>query len=345
MTGIPESLTFGFQLSTMAVFRKYMILLLALAIVLSCKHKKKPSLSGDDPVEVTDFIEFFQPLKLSYQFADSSLQKKEKDSLLISYKVFTQFVPDTLLQKVFGKGVKPKIYPLGKAEVSEAETYLFVKAVSGDKRTAFIVCFDKEKQYITGMPVLRPDQYASTLQSVVMDREYTLTKTVLRKNPNGSMSEGKDVYILNADAKNFMLIMTDALEDKVTELINPINTLPRKNKLSADYATGKMNLVSIRDGRRNDRIIFFIHFEKNNGDCTGELKGEAILRSSNLAEYRGNGDPCVLQFSFTSSSVTLKEEEGCGSHRGLRCLFDGNFTRKKEPGPKINKSKSSGKTK
>jgi hypothetical protein len=50
------------------------------------------------------------------------------------------------------------------------------------------------------------------------------------------MSEGKDVYVLNAEAKNFMLIMTDALEDKPTELINPIDTLP-----------GRINILQITD--------------------------------------------------------------------------------------------------
>jgi hypothetical protein len=128
--------------------------------------------------------------------------------------------------------------------------------------------------------------------------------------------------------------MTDALEDKPTELINPIDTLPRKNKFSADYGSGKMNLVSIRDGKRNGLIRFFIHFEKGNGECTGELKGEATIRSSNMAEYREDGDPCILKFIFSGGSLSLKEEEGCGSRRGLQCLFDGSFERKKEIKPK-----------
>jgi hypothetical protein len=131
-----------------------------------------------------------------------------------------------------------------------------------------------------------------------------------------------------------VLVMTDELEDKATELINPIDTFPRKNKWSADYTNGPMNLVSVRDGRRNDRISFFIHFDKNNGECTGELKGEAIIRSSNTAEFKVDGDPCVLSFNFSSSSVRLKETEGCGNHRGMQCLFDGSFTKKKETKPK-----------
>jgi hypothetical protein len=318
----------------MACIRKFTLMFFAFALVAGCKHKKKPSMSGEEPVQVSEFIEFFQPVKLSYQLADSILPKKEKDSLLISYKIFTQFVPDSVLNKVYGKTVKPKIYALGKAEEPKAETYLFVKTVTNDKKAVFILAFDKKQQFIAAMTALRPDANAATLQSATMDRKYTITKTVLRKNANGSMSEGKDVYMLNAETKNFMLIMTDALEDKPTELINPIDTLPRKNKFSADYGSGKMNLVSIRDGRKNDRITFFIHIEKNNGNCTGELKGEAMLRNSNTAEYREAGDPCILKIIFSSGTVTLKEEEGCGSRRGLQCLFDGSFPRKKDTRPK-----------
>lgn len=312
----------------MFVFKKLFVLFAALALLTGCKHKKKPSLAGEEPVEVSDFIDFFQPVNFSYQLSDTVLQKKEKDSLLISYKIFTQFVPDSILHKVYGKGVKPKIYALGKATVPKAETYLFVKTITADKKAVFILAFDAKQQFITGMAALRPDNNNATAQSVVMDRKYTITKTVVLKNADGTTSEGKDVYVLNADSKSFMLIMTDALNDKVTELINPIDTLPRKHKLAADYGTGKMNLVSIRDGRKNDRLTFFIHFEKNNGECTGELKGEAFLKSPTTAEYREEGDPCILKFNFSSTSVSL-HEENCGSRRGMQCSFDGSFGRKK----------------
>lgn len=313
----------------MRLFLKFLFLICLVIGLGSCKGKKKISLSGEDPVEVSDFIEFFQPLNLPVQFSDSSLAKKEKDSLLISYKIFTQFVPDSVLRKVFAKGVKPKIYALGKAVVPKAEQYLFVKTVNADKRAYFLLAFDEKEQFIAGMPLLRPDKQSSTSQSAILDRKYTITQTMARKNRDGTISEGKDVYVLNVAARNFMLIMTEALEDKITELINPIDTLPRKHKWSADYANGKMNLVSVRDGRKNDRISFFIHFEKDNGACTGELKGEALIKSSNTAEYKEEGDPCRLKFIFSSNAVTLKEEEGCGSRRGLKCSFDGSFARKK----------------
>lgn len=329
----------------MSVFNKMMLLLLSIAVLAGCKQKKKPSLSGEDPVEVADFIDFFQPLTLSYHVGDTILDKKDKDSLLISYKVFTQFVPDSVTGKIFGKGVKPKIYAVGKAQVPKAETYLFIKGITAGKKVLFVIAFDKKEQFIAALPVLVPDQRKATTQSVTIDKKYTITKAVQRKNTDASISEGKDVYVLNTDAKSFMLILTEALEDKVTELINPIDTLSRKHRYAADYGSGKMNLVSVRDGRKSDRITFFVHFEKNNGDCTGELKGEAVWISSNKAEYRQGGDPCILQFTFSSNAVSLKEE-GCGSRRGLNCSFDGSFPRKKyiKPVQAGNKAASAKKT-
>ena len=332
-----ESFNLPYNTSTMALFKRYSLYLIFIVLLAGCKSKKT-SLSGDEPVEITDFIEFFPDTKLPYQAGDSILQKKEKDSLLISYTVFTQFVPDSILSRFFGKPVKPKIYPLAKSKGDE--TYLFAKAIAGNKRAILVLGFDKKNQFIAAMPFLSLDQLAATQQISSMDTRYTITKSLFRKNKDGTLSEGKDVYVLNSDAGSFMLIMTDALDDKPTELTNPIDTISRKQKYTADYGSGKMNLISIRDGRKSDRLSFFIHFEKNNGECTGELKGEAIIKSPTIAEYREGGDPCILQFRFTSSSVTVKELEGCGSRRGLRCSFDGTYSRKNEVKPRTTKAKT-----
>ena len=323
----------------MPAYRKIFLLLVTIVLLAGCKHKKKPSLSGDDLVDVKDFIAFFEPVNLPYQFSDTILQKKGNDSLLISFNVFTRFVPDSILSKIYGKEIKPKIYALGKTTVPKAETYLFIKTVTTDKKAVLILSFDNKNKFITSLTALLPDNNNATVQSVIMDKRYIITKTVTLKNADGSVSDGKDVYVLNASAKSFKLIMTDALSDKITELMNPIDTLPVKNKLSADYVNGKMNLVSIRDGRRNGLITFYIHFEKNNGECSGELKGEATLKSPTTAEYRENGDPCVLNFIFSPTAVTLKEKEGCGSRRGLNCAFDGSFARKKNAKLLLNSKK------
>ncbi|HET9824223.1 MAG TPA: hypothetical protein VFP87_02750 [Chitinophagaceae bacterium] len=308
--------------------------------LLACKHKKKVSLSGEEPVDIKDFIESFQPVNLPYQVMDTSVAKKKSDTLLISYKVFTTLVPDTILDKAFGKGVKPRIYPMGRIHTDQGN-YLFLKAFSTERKAALVLCFDKNNNFITGMPMLQVDANPATQQFFVIDKRYTLSKNIIRKNSDGSISDGKNVYVLNEPAKSFLLIMTDALDEPTVELINPIESFARKNKFSGDYVKNKLNLVSIRDSKKAGRMIFFVHFEKKN-NCVGEVKGEATFTAGNTAMYHSSGDPCVLRFNFTSSSVTITEMEGCGSHRGVDCVFEGTFPKKKEPKKKETKSTKPG---
>ncbi|MEO8404998.1 MAG: hypothetical protein ABI480_10395 [Chitinophagaceae bacterium] len=310
---------------------------LTFIILLAGCKSKKASLSGEEEIDYSDFVDFFPEVKFPYQFNDTHVMGKDNDSLLISQKVFTQFVPDSILTQLFGKTAKVKIYPMGKAKSDD--TYLFAKIVWGTKKMAMVVAFDKNKNFVAAMPILQPDQSPATKQSAVMDVRQTFSKIITRKNADGSTSDGKDVYVLNNDAHEFMLIMTDALDDKMTELINPIDTLPRKQKYSADYGSGKQNLVSIRDNKRAGKFTFFVHFEKNNGECTGEIKGEAVMKSATDAEYHEPGDPCGLKFTFSANAVKLEELGGCGSRRGLRCSFNGSYTRKKEIKPKPVKTK------
>lgn len=301
-----------------------------LLLLVACGGKKKKIvLSGEEPVAAADFVDFFPNFSLPVIYADSNLRKpiRENDSLRISLKVFTAVVPDSVLTKLYGKGAKPRIYALGKTMGPNQERYLLIKTISGEKKALVVLGFTKANEFAAWLPVLRPDQDASTSQSFTIDKRHTISKTVLRKNRDGSISEGKDVYAFNADSKLFYLVMTDALDDRPTELINPIDTLTRIQKWTADYTNGKMNLVSVRDGRRNTELRFFIHFE-HGADCHGELKGEADITGPNTAEYRQDGDPCKLKFIFNSSSVTLQEIEGCGSYRPLNCSFNGKFARK-----------------
>src|SRR5688572_18866998 len=161
-----------------------------LAWLWGCKPSKKQSLSGDEPIEIADFIDFFPDTKLPYQVADTTLLKKDNDSLRINYKVFTQFIPDSILSASMGKMNQPKIYPLGK--VKNTETYLLAKVINGNSRAVFILSFDKKQQFIAAMPLLKLDASPATQQLSTMDNKMTITKSIWRKGSSGNMSEGKD---------------------------------------------------------------------------------------------------------------------------------------------------------
>ena len=309
--------------------KKILIVLLIPALLLSCKSKKK-SLQGEEAVEVSDFIDFFPETSLPARIGDTTLTRRETDSVLISYKIFTQFVPDSVLIKDFGKGVRPKIYPVYRTREKGKEIYLIVKAVHGNKRVGYLACFSNEEKYLNAMPLIRLGFDSRTNAYGMLDNKFQIT--TYREKKNGAEIQFKrNVYIFNSATNAFTLIMTEPNEEMIEQIINPIDTLQKKNKLSGDYVKDKRNFVSIRDAKKTGELLFFIHFEKDNGECTGEIKGMLHLDAKNIAHYKEPGNPCALEFTFGTSSLAIKETGGCGSFRNIKCFFEGSYPKKPVP--------------
>jgi hypothetical protein len=317
--------------------RRLLSCFLLLAVLFACKSRKA-DLSGEGPVEAGDFIGSFTELKLPYMLYDSSLARKPKDSFLIGRKVFSRFVPDSVWRDDFGRGVTPKFYSLGRVSVEDGESYVFVKAMAPGKNIGYILCYDKLDSFRAALPLIYSTGDRTVQQEAGMDRRYSVIRNRTRRKPDGSLIYNKSVYVYNT-AGVFTLILTESNETvEVKEVYNPIDTLPRKQALSGNYVRDKKNFIAIRDGNRARQLLFFVHFEKAGGECSGELKGELDLVKPNLAQYRKADDHCVLEFSFTSTSVTMRELEACGNHRGIKCVFEGSFPKKKEPRKPVQKS-------
>ncbi|HEV2478749.1 MAG TPA: hypothetical protein VGS79_03770 [Puia sp.] len=324
---------------------KKCLLLVVLSALLagalcSCKNKKISLAANDDKVNIADFLAFFPPLKLPYAVGDTILRRKEPEADVINYSLFTRLIPDSILLHLFGHTTHPHLYAMGKIRVPDAESYLFVKAVARDRRALYILCFDKKDRFGAARPVLYADESdvrAGVTGRAEMDNKYVLTLLHQRRTAEGIIVYHKDAYVYNEDT-GLLLILTESNEakNKIPPVYNPIDTLPRKHKYSGDYyqssgnpAVDKRNLVAIRDGRDGSRFLFFIHFEKEEGTCNGELKGEAKFVSAGVARYRSYSDPCALEFSFGSEGVSIKETGGCGVHRDIKCFFEGYYERRK----------------
>ncbi len=306
--------------------KKWILIVLMPLLLLGCKGKKKLP-SDEEGVTVSDFIEFFEEEKPPFIVADSTLQKKKADTSAISYKTFSSLVTDTLLRRFFNNNNPPKIYPLARIIEKNKETYLLLKVIGATQKAAYVLVFDKDKKYITGMPLLVQDNISTTQQTAVMDARYTFTTNRQYKQADGRMMYSKAAYAYNAGAGVFTLLLTESNEAEAKkELFNPIDTLPAKNKLSGDYRQNKFNIVAIRDSKKANEFLFFVHFE-NSKDCKGELKGVARIVSPGKALYSQPGDQCELSFVFAGNTVRL-QEENCGSHRDIQCFFEGSFTRR-----------------
>ncbi|HYF29845.1 MAG TPA: hypothetical protein VD993_01885 [Chitinophagaceae bacterium] len=306
-----------------------------LLMIAGCKSKRT-SLADDQEVTAEEFIDFFPEIKLPFNLTDTAaLFRRNNDSTLIGYKIFTQMVRDSVLARQFGSKARPRIYPIGRVPVKKGETYLFIKAIAPAKRGVYLLTFDKRDSFKAALPLLVIDNDPQTFQSAEMDNRHTITTMRQRRKPDGTNTYRKDVYVYS-DPGQYTLILTESNETQTTapDIVNPLDTFSRRHKYAADYVKDARNMVSIREGKNGSNVRFFIHFEKDKGACKGELRGEANFVQPTVAVYRQSGDPCVLQFSFTSTSVTLKELEGCGNYRDIRCFFEGSFPKKRDAKPK-----------
>ncbi|ANH81801.1 hypothetical protein A8C56_13150 [Niabella ginsenosidivorans] len=309
----------------------YCFLLMLILLATACGGKKKKSMTGGDEVNMDEFMEVYPKLTLPFTYGDSTFSEKENDSNLIAPQVFHQFVPDSLTIAAFGANARPRYYPVGSIDAGSGDFYLLSRGMTPSQKILLITAYDKKKKFIAGLPVIKLSRGTDKTVSVTIDPRLNINKNATQKLANGIEITGNDVFVLNKAAGKFMLIMTDSLGDGTTELVNPIDTLPRKEKYSGDYGKGKTELISIRDGQREGRFRFFIHLEDRDKQCMGELKGEAVFNAPATAVYRQGGDPCVLRFVFEKNSITLQEVEGCGSRLGaLQCSFNGTYPRKKE---------------
>ncbi len=311
---------------------RYMVLLLLL-IAVSCKNKTT-ALAANEPVSATDFFAAFTKLKLPLIAADTNFSRLA-DTTLISYEVLQQFVPDSALKTLAVKqSGKLKIHPAGKIE-NVAERYLLVTITDGKKTSLITYLFDKKQHYLNHLLLLGNQNHDGYVHSVNINTEPTFLM-VKEKTEDDRYSYTKKGFAYSNESKGFTEVINESNEDlkKNNEILNPIDTLGKKNKLSGDYTRDKKNFISVRDGSSAKSYIFFLHFEKNEGDCTGELKGTLKMVDETKAVFQQNGDPCVIDFTFGATSLKVKERGSCGNHRGMTCLFDDSYKKKKEATPR-----------
>jgi len=319
---------------------KNCLIIALVCCVFSCKPKKA-DLAGDAPVKVNDFIAAFKPLVLPYAVADTNLAEAA-DTTTIGHAVFAQFIPDSVYNKTINPGKKINIRPIGRIQKSKDKEIYLLAAITQNKRTHLgVFVLNKKYQFLAGKLFLQTAEADGYVHSVAINKEPTFLVGKEKTNNDTKQLQFTHIGWIYNDAGAFMVVVNDSNEDlkKASIIINPVDTMPRKNKLSADYTAGKRNFISIRDGKNANTYRFFVHFEKKDGTCTGELKGELKMKDATSGSYNQSGDACGIDFTFNGNEVSLKELGGCGNHRGMDCLFDDTFTRKKEVKPAVKKKK------
>lgn len=308
---------------------RLLALLLAVFMLAGCKSKQKQT-AGDRPLTFADFKALFPEQQVPYKLpADSLRQQRPADSLALKPEVLQQFLSDTLALADFPKSAAVRFFPLAHFEGNNMH-YFVVLAADKVNAAAYLCLAEPNGKYLNRVLVAKKRAGNQEGISFTLDGRYLVKISTEKELRPSHTALKEDFYTAGADGK-LTLIMTNSNEPTTPgQIFNPIDTLPRKHKYSADYGSGEMSIVSIRDGQDPKTFQFFITFSKDNGNCKGELTGVGHFTGANKGEFKDKESSCGLAFQFSSSRVNIRETGGCGAYRGIKCFFEGSFAKKKK---------------
>ena len=310
---------------------RYLSNLLILLALIGCAETKT-DLSGNTPLKINDFNAAFKNIELPIRINDTNLVSFT-DTIKIGRKALEQFLPDSVVEAIAPKLVKnASIFTVGKIE-KETEYYLLLNNKDTKKQTVSVIAFSKKNVFLGYQILTQFDLTQKGSQfygkTLLINKEPTFLIEENKLDPEQGLTNEKKGWAYTE--QGFRLIYLDAnIKPEQKAILNPIDTLPTLNSLSGDYARDKKNFISLRDFGNANKYQFFLHFEKKEGTCVGELKG-LLNFNKNQATYSEKGDPCTIQFTITGNIIKIKEDGNCGNHRNMTCYFNDSYDKKRKP--------------
>jgi hypothetical protein len=292
----------------------------------------KTDLSGNTPLKINDFNAAFKNIDLPIRINDTNLVAFT-DTVEIGRKALAQFLPDSVVDAIAPKVLKnASIFTVGKIE-KETEYYLLLNNKDAKKQTVSVITFSKKNVFLGYQILTQFDLTQKGSQfygkTLLINKEPTFLIEENKLDPEQGLTHEKKGWAYTE--QGFRLIYLDAnIKPAQKAIINPIDTLPTLNIYSGDYARDKKNFISLRDFGDANKYQFFLHFEKKEGSCVGELKG-LLNFNKNQATYSEKGDPCTIQFTITGNIIKIKEDGNCGNHRNMTCYFNDSYDKKRKP--------------
>ena len=309
---------------------RYLRNLLILLAFIGCAETKT-DLSGNTPLKINDFNAAFKNIELPIQINDTNLVAFT-DTIKIGRKALAQFLPDSVVDAIAPKLAKnSSIFTVGKIE-KETEYYLLLNNKDTKKQTVSVIAFSKKNVFLGYQILTQFDLTQKGSQfygkTLLINKEPTFLIEENKLDPEQGLTHEKKGWAYTE--QGFRLIYLDAnIKPEQKAILNPIDTLPTVNTYSGDYARDKKNFISLRDFGNANKYQFFLHFEKKDGTCVGELKG-LLNFNKNQATYSEKGDPCTIQFTITGNVIKIKEDGNCGNHRNMTCYFNDSYDKKRK---------------
>jgi len=307
----------------------YYILLCCL--ILACADKK-PDLTGNTPLTINDFNKVFKAVSLPVSISDSNINRFT-DTLIIGRKALAQFVPDSVVEDIIGiKDNKALLHPIIRIE-KEEEYYLLLNVSHPKKQEIAVVVFSKKNIFLDYKVIteFNEENQSSKMygKNLNINREPSFLVEENKLAEDNTLTYEKKGWAYTDSS--FRLIYFDSNKKPETKkILNPLDTMSMNYTFSGDYARDAKNFISIRDYNTANKYQFFLHFEKKEGSCIGELKG-LLTFTKNQATYSEKGDPCIIHFTIQGNVINIKEDGNCGNHRNMTCYFNDSYDKKRKP--------------
>jgi hypothetical protein len=288
-------------------------------------------LSGNTPLKINDFNKAFKTVTLPINLSDSNLARYT-DSTEIGRKALVQFVPDSIVEEIVSiKDNNTIIYPVLKIE-KEEEYYLLLNVHQKNKQAIAVLVFSKKNKYLAFKLLTEFDSIHKGSQlygkNLSINKEPSFLVEERKLGSDNALTYEKKGWAYTDNAVRLIYFDSNNKPESKT-VLNPIDTLGMKNPLSGDYTRDAKNFISLRDYNNTNKYQFFLHFEKKEGTCIGELKG-LLTFDKNQATYNEKGDPCIIHFTINGNVIKIKEDGNCGNHRNMTCYFNDAYDKKRK---------------
>ncbi|NBT08927.1 MAG: hypothetical protein EB092_07035 [Chitinophagia bacterium] len=293
---------------------------------------KKPDLTGNTPLTINDFNKVFKAVSLPVSISDSNINRFT-DTLIIGRKALAQFVPDSVVEDIIGiKDNKALLHPIIRIE-KEEEYYLLLNVSHPKKQEIAVVVFSKKNKFLDYKVIteFNEENQSSKMygKNLNINREPSFLVEENKLAEDNTLTYEKKGWAYTDSS--FRLIYFDSNKKPETKkILNPLDTMSMNYTFSGDYARDAKNFISIRDYNTANKYQFFLHFEKKEGSCIGELKG-LLTFTKNQATYSEKGDPCIIHFTIQGNVINIKEDGNCGNHRNMTCYFNDSYDKKRKP--------------
>jgi len=282
-------------------------------------------------MKINDFYKVFNTLTLPIIISDSTLDKI-KEGRVIEREQLSQIINTTALDSIVpDKNKKTSILPLFQI-AKDGNHYLVLKFKQTLTSKIGILIFGKENKFMDYKSIIEftngkhKTNYQPKTLTINNEPSFLIAETKINSAREPYHEKTAWAY---SEGKLRVIFFDSYQKIKDQKIINPIDTLTTNNEFSGNYELNARNFITLRDNGASNKYQFFLHTENDGGVCIGELKG-VLNFNKNTAIYSEKGDACHIQFTITKSNISFKEDGNCGNHRGIKCIFDESFSRKKK---------------